>query len=192
MTNRTDVVKFCAAYLNAQSYLEIGCKDDTTFSQVAVKKKIGVDPTSGGNVRLTSDQFFESNVEKFDLVFIDGDHRCRQAFRDITNSFKFLNENGLIIAHDCNPWVKEDESTENVRCGDAWKSYVHFRQQEYIDAAVGDFDYGIGILRLGKNKNPIFLNKPYHDLRWEDLVLNRGEWLNLLDAEKFKKWIENS
>lgn len=41
-----------------QSYLEIGCKDNSTFDRVKVAKKVGVDPNRGGTLRMTSDQYF--------------------------------------------------------------------------------------------------------------------------------------
>ena len=43
-------------------------------TKLILKKKIGVDPVSGGNLRMTSDHFFKENKEKFDLIFIDGLH----------------------------------------------------------------------------------------------------------------------
>jgi len=189
MKSRVDVVKFCVDYFKFDSYLEIGCKDNFTFDQINVSKKVGVDPFAGGTVRMYSDEFFLQNTEKFDIVFIDGDHRCRQAHNDIKNALNVLNDNGIVVAHDCNPRIKADESTENIRCGDAWKSFVHYRQDENILSAVGDFDFGVGIIKKAKNKNVIKLDKCYYDLCWDDLVQNREAWLNLIDAEQLKAWI---
>lgn len=190
MKSRVDVVKFCVDFFKFDSYLEIGCKDNFTFDQINVTKKVGVDPFSGGTVKMYSDEFFLQNTEKFDIVFIDGDHRCRQAYRDIKNALNALNDGGIVVAHDCNPKVKEDESTDNIRCGDAWKSFVHYRQDENILSAVGDFDFGVGVIKKAKNKNPIKLDKNYHDLCWSDLVQNRENWLNLFDAEHLEAWIK--
>ena len=39
---------------------------DKNFSKINVKKKVGIDPVSGGTHRMTSDEFFSSNKEKFD------------------------------------------------------------------------------------------------------------------------------
>ena len=48
-----------------KKYLEIGCDKDSNFSKINnVEKKTGVDPTSGGNLRMTSDEFFKQNKEK--------------------------------------------------------------------------------------------------------------------------------
>ena len=70
------------------SYLEIGCYQDETFSKVKIEKKVGVDPISGGTLRQTSDAFFSTNRDFFDLIFIDGHHVYDQVIKDINNSIK--------------------------------------------------------------------------------------------------------
>ena len=50
-----------------ETYLEIGCDKDILFNSIKIKKKIGVDPVSGGNIRMTSDDFFKNNRYKFDF-----------------------------------------------------------------------------------------------------------------------------
>ena len=59
-------------------YLEIGCDQNQLFSKIKIQNKVGVDPSSGGNVRKTSDEFFKDNKNKFDIVFIDGLHIYNQ------------------------------------------------------------------------------------------------------------------
>jgi hypothetical protein len=36
-----------------------------------LESSVGVDPEQGGSARMTSDEFFAENTDKFDLVFID-------------------------------------------------------------------------------------------------------------------------
>jgi len=49
----------------------------------------------------TSDYFFENtNDEKFDLIYIDGNHRAENVFKDAKNSFKLLKDGGYIIFDD--------------------------------------------------------------------------------------------
>ena len=49
----------------------------------------------------TSDFFFENiDNEKFDLIYIDGNHRAENVFKDATNSFKSLKRGGFIIFDD--------------------------------------------------------------------------------------------
>jgi len=49
----------------------------------------------------TSDDFFKKNLnEKFDLIYIDGDHHADNVLRDARNSFKLLNRGGFIVFDD--------------------------------------------------------------------------------------------
>ena len=48
----------------------------------------------------TSDNFFENNKEKFDLIYIDGSHEAPQVYNDLYNSWACLNSNGIIICDD--------------------------------------------------------------------------------------------
>ena len=65
--------KFC-------KYLEIGTYQNETFNTIPlpIKNKFGVDPISGGNIKLSSDAFFKKNKIKFDVIFIDGLHTYEQ------------------------------------------------------------------------------------------------------------------
>ena len=48
----------------------------------------------------TSDTYFDNNNEKFDLIYIDGWHEAPQVYKDICNSWNFLNNDGIIICDD--------------------------------------------------------------------------------------------
>ena len=51
-------------------YLEIGCDLNQTFSKIDNNNKTGIDPVRGGNLKLSSKEFFENyNKEFFDVVF---------------------------------------------------------------------------------------------------------------------------
>jgi hypothetical protein len=100
---RWDLIKEIINKKNYKSYLEIGCDDDQLFSKINIEFKFGVDPVSGGNIRCTSDIFFENNNKNFDIIFIDGLHEYEQVKKDILNSLKFLNKDGIILLHDCLP-----------------------------------------------------------------------------------------
>jgi predicted O-methyltransferase YrrM len=112
-----------AQAVDAQVYLEIGVLYGDTIEKVSsvVPQVIAVDPnrTSIELVKrrvptamcfnCTSDQFFEKYEEVSpDLIFIDGDHACRQAARDIENSFKILARGGVVLAHDIDPPTQKD------------------------------------------------------------------------------------
>ena len=57
---RLDIIEHFIKKNNYKSYLEIGCCKNEVFSKINIKK-VGVDPNSGGTVRLTSDNFFKTN-----------------------------------------------------------------------------------------------------------------------------------
>ena len=50
--------------------------------------------------KMTSDDFFLKNKTNFDVIYIDGWHGTSQVSKDINNSWKFLNKNGIMICDD--------------------------------------------------------------------------------------------
>ena len=87
---RWDLIEYLINKYGYSDYLEIGCDQDQLFSKIKIQNKVGVDPSSGGNVRKTSDEFFKENKNKFDIVFIDGLHTYDQVKKDILNSINCL------------------------------------------------------------------------------------------------------
>ena len=89
---RFDIINKLINSKKFKSYLEIGCQSDVNFSKIKIENKVGVDPQSGGTLRMTSDEFFSQNKDTFDLIFIDGLHIHEQVLKDIDNSLNVLNE----------------------------------------------------------------------------------------------------
>ena len=50
--------------------------------------------------RKTSDDFFLTNKNLFDLIYIDGNHLFEFVKRDIFNSLRFISEDGIIVLDD--------------------------------------------------------------------------------------------
>jgi len=156
--NRQYVVQNIIDKKKYNSYLEIGCFDDELFNFIKCKKKVGVDPVSGGTVRKTSDQFFKDNNEKFDCIFIDGLHEYDQVYMDVLNSLDNLNENGIILLHDCLPKSMSQQAVPRhqwVWNGDVWKCIVKFRCRNDLDIVTCKIDHGISLFKknqLEKNK----------------------------------------
>ena len=185
---RYDIINKIIIKRNYTSYLEIGCFKDETFNQINIKKKIGVDPTSGGNLRMTSDQFFKDNKEKFDLIFIDGLHVYEQVIKDIFNSIKVLKENGIILVHDCLPrklWYQTPTRMSDTWNGDVWKAIVECRTLENIDTYTCLADEGIGVIKLQKNNNPLNLKlSNFKNLKYKEYYTNRESLMNIISVEK--------
>jgi predicted O-methyltransferase YrrM len=51
-------------------------------------------------VKSTSDWFFKNNIEKYDFIYIDGDHTSYGVLKDAVNAFEYLNVGGIIAFDD--------------------------------------------------------------------------------------------
>ena len=170
-----------------ETYLEIGCDKNILFNSVKIKKKIGIDPVSGGNIRMSSDNFFKNNQDKFDLIFIDGLHQYEQVKRDVYNSLKFLNDNGVILLHDCMPssfMRQAPKRSSNIWNGDVWRNIVELRTLDQIDTYTIYADHGIGLILKRKNRNKLLLNiKSFKKLKFKDYYENYKLFLNIVHFE---------
>ena len=187
---RWDLIDYLIKRNKFENYLEIGCDDDQLFSKVNIRNKIGVDPVSGGNIRKKSDDFFSTNKDKFDLVFIDGLHIYEQVKKDILNSLKFLNENGMILVHDCLPDSLSKQAVPRYKMkwnGDVWKAIVDLRQREDLEIYTCEIDEGIGIITKKKNTSILKLDKPVKKLKFKDYFNNYKEYLRVIELSDFKK-----
>ena len=190
---RWDLIQEIIRKKNFSYYLEIGCDDDELFSKINIKNKIGVDPVSGGNIRLTSDEFFKSNNIKFDIIFIDGLHIYEQVKKDILNSIKFLNPNGIILLHDCLPREMSHQAVPRYRHhwnGDVWKAIVESRQNQNLEIYTCKIDTGISMIQ--KKENTKILNDKilsYKKLKFLDFIKNHENFMRILDYDEFIKKI---
>ena len=64
-SQRFDIINKIIKKKGFKNYLEIGCFEDENFKKIIIDRKVGVDPISGGTIRLTSDEYFSSNKEIF-------------------------------------------------------------------------------------------------------------------------------
>ena len=189
--HRLDIIEYFIKKNNYKSYLEIGCCKNEVFSKINIKK-VGVDPKSGGTVRLTSDDFFKTNKEKFDLVFIDGLHVYDQVKQDIINSLEVLNNNGVILIHDCLPekiWEQNVPRMNGAWSGDVWKVIPFFRSKFNIDVYTCVADRGIGIIFKRYNKNILKLDRDTKKLKFEDYYNNYKSYMNLVSTEELENII---
>ena len=149
--NRIAIINYFAAEMRATNYLEIGCADNTVFSNISVSNKVGVDPIMGGTYRGTSDNFFSQNSIIFDLIFIDGMHTFEQVYRDVANSLKSVKVDGYILLHDMLPKSYEEQlvpcSTLGPWTGDVWKLSFLLSDVEGLDFKIINDDHGLGVIR---------------------------------------------
>lgn len=117
MKQRFERLNALAKINSASKYLEIGVADGTTFRNVNIPIKVGVDPNFMFSFRkianqetifheVTSDLFFSSFASqhgKFDLIYLDGLHTFEQTFRDFCASLAYSHANTMWIIDDTCP-----------------------------------------------------------------------------------------
>jgi hypothetical protein len=179
-------------------YLEIGVFDNESFNSIPlpVKNKFGVDPAQGGNIRKTSDVFFRTNKNKFNVIFIDGLHEYIQCQKDILNSLKSLKKNGIILIHDLlpkNKFVSAVPRKQDIWTGDVWKIAVELTNSHNVLFKIANIDHGIGILipkfnYQYKKMNNELLNANFHDFYHKYYkilpIVNSEEALKFINARK--------
>lgn len=175
-----------------QDYLEIGCANNALFHSVFADNKIGVDPQSGGTHRMTSDEFFENNKQKFDVIFIDGLHEFQQVHNDLLNSIKCLKKGGIIAFHDMIPrnWLEEHMPRINsVWTGDVWKVAFELLQATGVDFKIVKADHGVGVLRLTGDKIDVpDLSDHLRSKRFEYFCKNYSS-LPIIEINVLKDWV---
>jgi hypothetical protein len=165
---------------------------------------------------MTSDRFFNERAtgiyrNGLDIVLVDGLHTYDQALRDVQNALKYLNENGLIVMHDCNPAsslsaypVKKSMDELKVAKrknpqldwpgawnGDVWKALWHLRcTHPELTIFTLKCDHGLGIvLKKAVNIEPIETDisdvEMILEADYQFLDAHRRRILNLKSPEYF-------
>jgi hypothetical protein len=198
--NRVELINNYLAKKSFKKYLEIGVYRGHSYNSVdaVIKDSIDPDPDTPAVYHMTSDEFFEkigpTLAYKYDVIFIDGLHHTEQVDKDIENSLKYLEEDGAIILHDCNP---QSEMRQRVPAdfdiwqhgwnGDVWKSIFKFRlnnsHKKYKVFVVND-DEGLGVIKPNNIGVELKLEMP-DSLDYDFLKKNRVEILNLIDNSDF-------
>jgi SAM-dependent methyltransferase len=191
--DRTDIIQRLISKIDAKSYLEIGLGNGKNFKEIKCKIKIGVDPclSDGSHLadpsyRMTSDEYFRDNKQKFDVIFIDGLHIAWQVERDIENALKVLNEGGYIVCHDINPIDEASQIVPRVQKqwnGDCWKAWVKIRANNpNLKMYVVDTDSGCGVIQRGSQK---LVKLGDQKLTYANFVKNKKHWLNLISVDEY-------
>ena len=191
---RFEIIQNIIEFKKYKSYLEIGCDRNQSFSNINIDKRVGIDPVEGGTHKMTSDEFFSNNNDKFDIIFIDGLHQYEQVINDVKNSLNCLKKNGIVLLHDCLPrtlWNQVYPRINSDWNGDVWKAIVECRTYENIDTYTCIADRGIGVIVPRKNKNKLLLNKnDFKRLKYKDYYQNHEQFMNLISHLDIFKTIE--
>ena len=177
------------------SYLEIGIENGFTFNNVHFINKIGIDPEPYYNdnniIKLTSDEYFKSYTETFDIIFIDGMHQIEYLFRDFNNSMLHLNEGGKILIDDILPLHYEEQlkiPSDNIYENGVLKTLVPW---------TGDIWKFIYYLLLNYKNNIDF--KYYHNINYRGIAFIKiiekfnisNDDINIINNYNYKTDFEN-
>lgn len=185
---RTNIINKYIIKFGYKKYLEIGIQHGINFKAVKCKDKVGVEPEKlyedDRVLKTTSDTFFEYNKDKFDIVFIDGLHHAEQVKKDIENSLKVLNKDGVVICHDMLPPTEKHQLVPRIQKvwnGDCWKAFVELRtKRDDLEMYVIDDDWGVGVIRFGKQKK---LDLKGLKMNWPNFNKNKQEWMNVKEIQ---------
>jgi hypothetical protein len=170
-----------------QSYLEIGIRNRwDCYEKVIAFHKEGVDPNPmyGCTHEMTSDEYFKQldPNKKFDIIFIDGLHIKDQVMKDIINSLNHLNDNGVILLHDCLPLKEEHQFPEDngsIWNGDVWKAVAELRcTRNDLRIRTINTDYGIGEIK--KSFSPLYIPIDTEYLTWNYFEKHKEEMMNIV------------
>ncbi len=195
---RSELINLIIKKSNYKSYLEVGVNipeaPGWNFGTINAEIKNSVDPEKKARATylMTSDEFFDKTIKiKYDVIFIDGLHIFEQAYRDITNSLKWLNENGTIIVHDCNPVLEITQRRKRASetwHGDVWKAILKLRMEEPdVTIYTVDTDQGCTVIQKGVQKLFKTDDSTIDIYNFNFFDLNRKNILNLISIRQFKK-----
>ena len=186
----------------AKKYLEIGVYTGQCIREIKVEHKDGVDPGSEGHVapevthRMTSNEFFESLDKdfKYDVIFIDGLHHSEQVDIDIENSLNHLVDNGVIVLHDCDPFMYEVNYIRVIEDylgvawnGTVWKTIYKLKAtRPDLNICTVNTDEGVGLIKR-ESQELVPFDNPYFE--YKIFQQNRTRDLNLISPEKISSWI---
>ena len=187
--DKIHIINYFIKKNNYKKYLEIGIDNAVTFKEVNIDCKIGVDPNTSldGIVKKDSDTFFKENIEKFDIILIDGLHHSDQVYKDVVNSLNCLSKEGIIICHDMLPYDEKMQMipySGGVWTGDCWKAFVNLRRDRNdLEMITIDMDHGLAVIKKG-SQNTIDINV---EINYENFIKNKKDWMNVHSITDFYK-----
>ena len=228
--NRVTTIQKIINNKKGGTYLEIGVLAGDTFLRIKASHKLGVDPSfeisptkklryylkNWANFfnkyfHMDSDTFFDTqhillSKTGLDVAFIDGLHTFSQTLEDVENALRYLNKNGVIILHDCNPLSEvaalpaksigeiqklNPPGFTGIWNGDVWKTIAYLRAtRKDLHVFVLDCDFGLGVITKGTPENLLECSaEEVNNLSYSDLSSNRQSIINLKDISYLKKYL---
>jgi hypothetical protein len=184
--HRAEIIQGVIDHIGAVTYLEIGIGDAgvfDTFQRVECTFKVGVDidskaPPLGPGDRffpMSSRQFFDHAEEKFDVIFIDGDHSYEESWRDFVAALDHLNEHGVILLHDS--YVTRERPGLGV-----FQTVDRIRRSEGLLMVTVPEDCGITVVQR-YFATPSVILAPDEPLTWNEYIDYPPRYINLIQTK---------
>ena len=183
--NHIEIINYLIKKYNYKTYLEIGVFMKECFNYIEIENKECCDIKDwiGDNnimYLMTSDEMFARMPmnKKYDIIFIYVLHTEQQLDRDIINSLKHLNKDGLVLCHDTigvNPKsVIEfiDLSYNGCWNGSCFKSICKLNNENIEYYTVDNEDFGLTIIKYVDNPYNISIDKYKSNQTYENLFVN--------------------
>lgn len=170
-----------------RTYLELGCFDNHNFNLIQIPNKTGVDIRTGGTLRLSTNQFFKCNRQKYDIIFIDADHTYEASRSDLAKSLKILNDRGCIVLHDTMPIDAQDQAPSWN--GEVWRTVVEYRSRSDLQIITVNTDFGCTLIFQNPENNcsTILIRNP----TFEQFRDNKQTWMNLCEPSQLIDLLPN-
>lgn len=186
----------CIPGIEEMSYLELGLYGGKTFNAVKAKEKVSVDinpklPTKP-TFCMTTDEFFKQNKRRFDVIFVDADHRVEQVVKDVANAMAICDK--MLFIHDLYPDSEGQACEDGNWAGDGYKMLMFWITEQYyagrypfIHFKTLFFDNGLTVVKppYPKCLIPGAILCSYKDFLRASSSLNFVR----LNPDDFKKWI---
>ena len=144
---------------------------------------------------MTSDAYFNQNVKKFDVIFIDGLHTYMQVRQDTINAINSIKKGGWIALHDMLPgnWKAQHvPQISGIWNGDVWKVAFELASTEGIEFKIVKIDHGCGVFQITKeNPQLVDMTTELIDQKFSYFFENI-EKLPLIDWNTARSWVSES
>jgi hypothetical protein len=191
MRKRYEIINYLIGKHGYTKYLEIGTGKGQNFNKINCSIKHSVDPEYPSTFVMTSDKFFQEldDSEKYDIIFIDGDHSKRAVVRDVDNSLEHLSDDGIILVHDMSPTSakvakKRPKEGRATWYGDGYKYLIILRATNpLLIVRTIDIDCGIGVIKRTLQKQELIDMPERLDYNFMDT--DRKHSIGLISVDEF-------
>lgn len=194
-TKRHEIINTLARKIDATCYLELGVRrTEDNYDRINIKYKTGVDiiPLRKKILKLPTDEFFiQYSDHRYDIIFIDADHRYAGVKLDLEGALRLLKPGGYIVMHDCFPKTAMQASPNPLRfgrgawCGQAYQVVANALLNDAIRGFVVDCDFGVGVFHKGDPEAVVGDGR----LSFKELQ-DTPEFVNLIPPAKFHDMLE--